>query len=268
MKLNQLIVVLIALGMMMHQVSCEQKETKAQEGGEEGMPSASDDEKKQNEFSEADKQSSSGSDDEQDNNNNNNNNNNQVAQDSDGEGSGSGSEEEEEDSGSDRGQQRRFQYKLKRPFNLQERRLHAIGYTKFLDAQQKVFWHEDQKTLEDAGLKDGMKVLDMGCGPGHLPARMMQWLPNIKITCVEKDPELATIARMKLKKFVQEGRFQVIEGSALDTDSLKQLEKESFDFVVIRLVLQHLPEPEKALNNAWGLLKDGGKICVFEGDEG
>lgn len=37
------------------------------------------------------------------------------------------------------------------------------------------------------GLRDGMRILECGCGPGHVIAKLLQSFPNSDVTGVEID---------------------------------------------------------------------------------
>ena len=127
-----------------------------------------------------------------------------------------------------------------------------------LDAQVDLFWKTERELLLRNGLRDGMHLLDCGCGPGRLLERLKAEMPALKCTGLESDPALVELARKKL-----EARgCRIVLGSA-DTPGL---DAESFDFIAVRLVLEHVPDPAEALRSLRTLLKPRGRICIISND--
>lgn len=130
-----------------------------------------------------------------------------------------------------------------------------------LNAQVDLFWRVESPLLERVGLIDGLDVLDCGCGPGRLIELLKTSRPALRCTGLEIDPVLAGAAA---------GRFaernladcRVVQGSA----ECPNLPEESFDFIVMRLVLEHLPDPVPALRQLAKLLRPGGRIAVISND--
>ncbi|WP_021170538.1 hypothetical protein SOV_26610 [Sporomusa ovata DSM 2662] len=52
------------------------------------------------------------------------------------------------------------------------------------------------------GFKDGMSILEVGCGPGLLCHRLAEWLPNSKITGLDRDENFIYMPRIKLVHLV------------------------------------------------------------------
>ena len=65
-----------------------------------------------------------------------------------------------------------------------------IGFNNEVDrlkAQVKLGWEKEFRTLKWLGLRDGMKILDVGAGPGAYTELLLENLPNSKITALEID---------------------------------------------------------------------------------
>ena len=130
-----------------------------------------------------------------------------------------------------------------------------------LNAQVDLFWRTEHLALQRAGLRDGMDVLDCGCGPGRLIELLKTEHPSLRITGLEIDPTLVTAAKEHLTGAGFDD-CSVIQASAESPN----LAPESFDFIVMRLVLEHLVDPVIALRQLKTLLRPGGRIAVISND--
>jgi SAM-dependent methyltransferase len=132
-----------------------------------------------------------------------------------------------------------------------------------------------RRTLKDAKLKSllvdalaveaGMRVLDVGCGPGTLVTKLARAIPTAEIIGLDGDPEILSIARKKAEEAGASVRF--VEGLA--TDPPVELERGSFDRIVTSLLLHHLSptDKERALRAMFDLLRPGGRIVVADWGE-
>ena len=130
-----------------------------------------------------------------------------------------------------------------------------------LNAQVDLFWPVESELLARLGLRDGLAVLDCGCGPGRLLELMQRRFPNLHCTGVEIDPILVAAGQ----KHKTESGFPSIairQGSAENTG----LPPASFDFIVMRLVLEHVPDPMIALRSLASLLRPGGRLAIISND--
>ncbi|WP_424630378.1 SAM-dependent methyltransferase [Bradyrhizobium sp. SYSU BS000235] len=104
-------------------------------------------------------------------------------------------------------------------------------------------------------LRDGMRVLDLGCGSGaaayYLASRC-----NIEIVCVTNSPVQADICRRKFAKLG--GRGQVI---VTDFDSL-DLPSESFDAIYSLESIGYTKDMDAWLERCWRMLKPGGSLLI------
>ena len=103
--------------------------------------------------------------------------------------------------------------------------------------------------LEMAELREGMSVLDVGCGPGYVSAAAAERgaLP----VGVDFSSEMVSIARQKFPK------IEFREGDAQDL----RFNDASFDQVLANFALLHLAEPERAFAEASRVLKSGGRFA-------
>jgi ubiquinone/menaquinone biosynthesis C-methylase UbiE len=130
-----------------------------------------------------------------------------------------------------------------------------------LDAQVDLFWDVESALLERHGLRSGMAYLDCGCGPGRLIERVLARFPGVRATGLEMDPILVDAARAKFSG-PEGGGVRIEQGTAEEPG----VAEGSFDFITMRLVLEHVPDPVKALRSLRRLLKPGGRIFVISND--
>lgn len=130
-----------------------------------------------------------------------------------------------------------------------------------LNAQVDLFWPSEHELITRYGLKDGMDYLDCGCGPGRLIDLLKSTYPALNCTGLEMDPILVDAANQMLSsKGYPDCR--VVQGTA----EVPGLEAESFDFITMRLVLEHVPDPVVALESLRRLLRPGGRLLIISND--
>jgi ubiquinone/menaquinone biosynthesis C-methylase UbiE len=133
-----------------------------------------------------------------------------------------------------------------------------------LDIQSVVFHDETLKTLKIAGIKPGMRCIDLGCGIGNV-TRLMGSLVGRDGTVVGLDmnSEAIDIGNKKANEKTDYNNIKFVVGNVYDT----QLDSSSFDFVFSRFLFQHLTEPKKAVGEMKRLASDnGGIISTMEAD--
>ncbi|MGL5379241.1 class I SAM-dependent methyltransferase [Clostridium sp.] len=129
-----------------------------------------------------------------------------------------------------------------------------------LEYQAKMNWKKELRNLEYFGLKDGMRVLEVGSGPGFITELLLKDFPNLKITALEIDPNMITISQKRLKDYIH--RIHFVNESLL----ANTLESNKYDFVLVRYVYQHLSDTPKATSEIYRLLKPGGKVVITDVD--
>jgi SAM-dependent methyltransferase len=144
---------------------------------------------------------------------------------------------------------------------------YALGHAEVeiqrLQLQARLYDNDTEHALRQAGLRPGMRVLDVGCGPGDVSfvaARLVG--PTGTVLGVDAAPEIIDVARARAaEQGLSWVRFETatIPDVALD---------EPVDAVVGRLILMHLPDPESALRELAGLARPGGLIAFCETDIG
>ncbi|OEI73477.1 methyltransferase type 11 [Bacillus subtilis] len=130
-----------------------------------------------------------------------------------------------------------------------------------LKAQVDLFWANEWKHYQSHGLTGAKDVIELGSGPGFLLEKLLTHIPHANVTGLEIDRLLVDYATDYLKKEKQ-SRWQVYEGDIIQTG----MEDNTFDFAISRLVLEHLPEPIKAIKEIYRILKPGGKVILVDND--
>jgi SAM-dependent methyltransferase len=113
-------------------------------------------------------------------------------------------------------------------------------------------------------LEPGMRLLDVGCGPGTITMDLAEALgPTGRVTALERSGEALDLARGEA---VRRGTTNVdfvvgdVAGLALPDDA--------FDVVHAHQVLQHVDEPVGALREMRRVCRPGGVVAVRDSDYG
>jgi ubiquinone/menaquinone biosynthesis C-methylase UbiE/acyl carrier protein len=135
------------------------------------------------------------------------------------------------------------------------------GEVQRLNAQIDLFWNQELALYRRLGLQDGMTVLDCGCGPGYLLEKLLALYPSLWGTGIEIDSHLVEIAKKNVAANYS-NRTAIFQQSI----NKLQLPDNSFDFVIARLVLEHLPDPMPALREVLRVLRHGGQAVFIDND--
>ncbi len=112
-------------------------------------------------------------------------------------------------------------------------------------------------------LTPGMKILDIGCGPGTITVDLASYVPQGHITGLERVGDVLTSARALAKeKGVTNADFVEGDANALDYPD------GTFDVVVCHQVLQHVQDPVGILKEMKRVAKIGGIVAARESDYG
>ena len=115
-------------------------------------------------------------------------------------------------------------------------------------------------TVDNALIKPGDSVLDVGCGTGEVTILAKMRAKNGKVYGIDPAPEMITVARKKAarKKLDIDFRIGVIESLPFADSSL--------DVVTSSLMMHHLPEDLKVrgLAEIYRILKPGGRLLIAD----
>ena len=115
----------------------------------------------------------------------------------------------------------------------------------------------------DTRYPPGSRVLEAGCGTGAQTVILAKNSPGAAITSIDISPE-------SLRRAEERVRSEGITNVTFRTGDLFSLPfaPHSFDHVFVCFVLEHLPDPVRALASLRPLIRPGGTITAIEGDHG
>ncbi len=118
-----------------------------------------------------------------------------------------------------------------------------------------------RRFLNEAGVGTGMKVLDIGCGPGDVSMTAADLVgPAGKVVGVDVNPAIIDTARERARGAgFSNVEFRTGDARTLDVGS-------DFDALVGRLVLMYMGDPAEALRQLTTRLRPGGIVAFQEAD--
>lgn len=121
------------------------------------------------------------------------------------------------------------------------------------DVRQHRLW---QAFLSRAAYPAGSRVLEVGCGIGIITELIASQPGVAEAVGIDPSPYLIEQARCRVPSL----GFEVADGRSLP------FADGGFDGVVFCTALCHIPEPERALAEAFRVLRPGGTLLVYDGD--
>ena len=137
-----------------------------------------------------------------------------------------------------------------------QERLADVLETRGADPQQREM---RQTFLADIPFPTNAHVLEVGCGTGVLTRALALWPDVSAVVGVDMASSLLSKAR-ELAADLPNLTFRQADGRSLP------FEDETFDVVVFHTTLTHVPSPERALAEAFRVLRPLGWLAVFDGD--
>jgi SAM-dependent methyltransferase len=114
--------------------------------------------------------------------------------------------------------------------------------------------------VQHLNLQPGMKVLDLGCGPGRLTIPIAEQLgPRGEVVAVDMQAGMLRRAQEK-SQAAKLNNIQFLQAGAGEG----KLARNQFDRVIMVTVLGEIVDQEAALREIYGSLKPGGLLSVTE----
>lgn len=131
--------------------------------------------------------------------------------------------------------------------------------------QRRFLWHEDtlDKLAAWIGLRQGMSVLDVGCGHGYIGSAFRKHLgENGSYTGLDREYSLLREAYQLSEELARAGTEDFVRGDALGLP----FPDGTFDWTVCQTLLMHAGDPEKILSEMIRVTRPGGIVTCFEPD--
>ena len=122
------------------------------------------------------------------------------------------------------------------------------------DDKHSFVWKMAEGLLELLAPLPDEKILDIGCGTGHLAAKISE--SGAEVTGVDRSPEMIRQARAAYPRV----RFEVGDATNIPLDS-------EFDAVFSNATLHWIKEPERAAGEIARLLRAGGRFVAEFGGQ-
>lgn len=113
-----------------------------------------------------------------------------------------------------------------------------------------------------AGIRPGLRILDVGCGPGYASLELAQFAgPEGRVVGIdESEPFVAFAREQAAARHLPQAEFHAADATHLE--SLEGIEPASFDLAYVRWVFCFVPDPEAVVGAIARMLRPGGRLCV------
>lgn len=119
--------------------------------------------------------------------------------------------------------------------------------------ENKDFWFDRLK------VKNGMKILEIGCGGGHFTNMIKRYFPDCEVYGIDLDENHINFAREKCRELKLDVKYSVADVRSLPFES------ETFDLVYSHTVVEHVPFDD-FIREQWRVLKTGGDLVITRVD--
>ncbi len=129
------------------------------------------------------------------------------------------------------------------------------GYEKFMGQWSRV---AGRLFLDWLSLPKGLKWLDVGCGTGAFTETIQQTCAAAEIVAI--DPAATQVACAQSRNTAQGAQFQVVDARSMPFNNGR------FDVAVSALVLNFIPDREKAVAEMRRVVRPGGTVAAYVWD--
>jgi ubiquinone/menaquinone biosynthesis C-methylase UbiE len=136
---------------------------------------------------------------------------------------------------------------------------HSHAEVERLKAQAEILRPITERVLLSAGIRPGMRVLDIGCGAGDVAMLAAELVgPTGSVLAIDHNSQVLATARERVQAA---GIRQII----FEEGSVEALfDKDPFDLAIGRYLLIHQSDPVGLLRAAARLVKPGGSLAFHE----
>jgi len=137
-----------------------------------------------------------------------------------------------------------------------------VRYEHIHNVKQEYF----QELIKLLHLKDGDKVLDLGCGYGSISREILKaQIPNLNLVLTDNSSVQLERAKAELKDYdfkEKKTTLTYLNDNIVNTN----LESNSFNCIIAKMVLHEIPKEKQpiTLSNIYNLLKDNGKVVIWD----
>ncbi len=141
----------------------------------------------------------------------------------------------------------------------ENKRVCPVEHAGILDQWWRKFLQNPHKILKNY-IKDGMSVLDIGCGPGFFTIPAANFVgKNGKVVAADFQDGMLEIVKKKIHGTEFESKI-ILHKCESNSTGLK----EKFDFILAFYLVHETPEPENFLKEMASLLNPGGTFLIVE----
>jgi ubiquinone/menaquinone biosynthesis C-methylase UbiE len=108
--------------------------------------------------------------------------------------------------------------------------------------------------------RSGLHIVDIGAGPGGLAAALAQQLPDARVTTVDIDAAMATLAAARMAREGIDDRVHISIG---DVAALP-LADDSVDLVTSSFSVHHWPDAAAGFAEVRRVLRPGGRAIIYD----
>lgn len=132
-------------------------------------------------------------------------------------------------------------------------------YDKLVGPVLASFFEEVRSDME-ASLPPHARVLDVGCGGGHISRLLVDWKAGLQVTGLDLSPEQIERAREAARDYGD--RLSYVVGTATDLP----FEDDSFDALISIGSIKHWPDRALGLRECVRVVRPGGLLVITETD--
>ena len=124
-----------------------------------------------------------------------------------------------------------------------------------------------ERFFRDAGIAEGMSVLELGCGPGEVTELVADLVgPSGNVLAVDRSEAMLAAAQERVgRKAERDVRFVCADLNGRP-DYLADMGHAAFDVIAGRRVLMYLADPQSAIAGLMPWLRQGGLVVFEEAD--